>query len=1550
MDDLAIPRTRSQGDYWRGDLLRTMLFFESSQRDFVSFALQRGYDFEPHLPIEEPPILPPSVVPLEERVDEKVTDSPSVIQPVSERLWVPLRYLVDRFAPETYLGIHGLDKTQNKEVAVIRDAQILQPQVKYLAAWPELRNRLDPLLGFPKRTRRLDTEVLIKRISRGDPIRQIPFCQRKRTHDQITVIKEHALHCAPFRLDQEMVVEHLSKATARGGLQVLDAFFPYGLTNPASGDSSTVIRRREVEPTPGSHILILGDLGLLLKIKDAFDRDAVEWWYRACRRWSSRGCKVFALVPLGYERVPAKLRAWVEPIAWQGDAVRSLTHQQQEQGVTRLLTMAYPAQQIEPGLLREFRRLCAGLEDASIEARFWQDWRHGGPTYDAVKQTEASARKAFETDFEQLDDLTITQILRSMRHYRIARGYSVLWQMELMNLPKRLRDLIDPNSAEQDIANQTYQALCFQMHHGGTYGLPDRLMSLSLHASEHAIEDSDIGSAVRTIRNRCLPDAKRSDQTRFVELPPSVETRKVQIECNSTGIGLRGVGKSALNSIAVGSSNRVTMASGRPVLELYVPGGSIENPIKDLFWKSGKKPDWVSAFGRDGYGLWCEFQVPNRWSDDKAESNDRKGSDPQGFVTQRMRWIKPGTFVMGSDASTKELWVGDETEHEVTLTQGFWIADAPCTRGLWMGVGTRENRSRLIGFSNPVERVSWEDCQDWLTGLGNVFPQMQSALPTEAQWEYACRAGSTGRYSFGDEERELEKYAWYDKNSHSKTYAVGEKLPNAWGLYDVHGNVWEWCQDWYGKFTKASITDPTGPAKGRSRVLRGGSWLDPARHLRSACRDGGVPGLRISHLGFRIASSALGAEPNERAMLPEAEPGTGRASSVQVRVREKEPVGDPREIGFWKSGKKPDWVNAFGKDVYGLWCEFQLPNYWSDTEAKSNDRNGSDPEGFVTQRMRWIKPGTFVMGSDASTKELRLWDETQHEVTLTQGFWMADTPCTQGFWMGAGARENRSRFPGFSNPVERVSWGDCQAWLKGLGEVSLMQPALPTEAQWEYACRAGSTGRYSFGDEERELERYAWYDKNSHSKTHAVGEKLPNAWGLYDVHGNVWEWCQDWYGEFTKVSVTDPTGPAKGTTRVVRGGSWSYPARGLRSACRLWYAPGDRFNRLGFRLLSSALGAEPGEGAMLPEAEPGTERARIGSAELDYGFLRSIDLDATGETTAEDQFTEIEVNAYTSIRVVSDQEGYQFDRLEKPDWAVEFGHDSYGLFSVFEVEPEKKGTPVRQTMRWIPPGKFVMGSAKGRDYGRGDEGPEHEVIITQGYWLFDTPCTQGLWTALMGGNPSYFVDPERPVERIVWEDAVGFAQKLNAWFEKRNSKSRGKKVLGWNELSFRLPTEAEWEYACRAGTQTDTYLGDLKILGDANASLLDRIGWYGGNSGRGYDLDKSYSLEQDFLDDRQYPDKVGGTRKVGKKEPNGWGLYAMLGNVWEWCEDWYGEYSAERITDPTGPSEGPTRVIRGGGWLDPARALRSACRFRDAPGVRDRDLGFRIASSARPAR
>jgi formylglycine-generating enzyme required for sulfatase activity len=373
---------------------------------------------------------------------------------------------------------------------------------------------------------------------------------------------------------------------------------------------------------------------------------------------------------------------------------------------------------------------------------------------------------------------------------------------------------------------------------------------------------------------------------------------------------------------------------------------------------------------------------------------------------------------------------------------------------------------------------------------------------------------------------------------------------------------------------------------------------------------------------------------------------------------------------------------------------------------------------------------------------------------------------------------------------------------------------------------------------------------------------------------------------------------------------------------------------------------------MLPVAEQGTERARIGSAEPAYEFLRSVDLDATGDRTPEEEFSELDVTAYASIRVVSDQEGYQFDRLEKPSWAVDFGSDRYGLYSVFEVAPEKKGAPVLQKMRWIPPGRFLMGSAEGRDYGRGNESPEHEVVITQGYWMFDTPCTQGLWTALVGDNPSYFPDPERPVEQVSWQDAVRFSKKLNERLSGNQPLTNKRLVDGWERLLFRLPTEAEWEYACRAGTTGDTYAGnlDLEYRDQTKAELLDSIAWYGGNSGHEYDLKKS--MEMTWLADLQDEEKRGGTRKVAQKAPNPWGLYDMLGNVWEWCQDRYGEYPlepVERVEDPIGPTQGSTRVIRGGSWGDSARLLRSACRDWNDPGNRGSNLGFRLLSSAHPA-
>ncbi len=243
---------------------------------------------------------------------------------------------------------------------------------------------------------------------------------------------------------------------------------------------------------------------------------------------------------------------------------------------------------------------------------------------------------------------------------------------------------------------------------------------------------------------------------------------------------------------------------------------------------------------------------------------------------------------------------------------------------------------------------------------------------------------------------------------------------------------------------------------------------------------------------------------------------------------------------------------------------------------KAGQTRSVDLGGGVTLELVWIPPGDFMMGSPAG-EENRDDDETQHRVTLTKGFWLGKYEVTQAQWravMGNTIGQQRDkankdwplRGEGADYPIYYVSWDDCQAFIKRLNAKGQGTFRLPTEAEWEYACRAGSTTAYCFGDSSSTLGSYGWYNENSGSKTHSVGGKSANAWGLHDMHGNVWEWCQDWHGTYPSGSVTDPTGPSAGSYRVARGGSWYFNPRYCRSAVRSWSAPGDRYDILGFRL------------------------------------------------------------------------------------------------------------------------------------------------------------------------------------------------------------------------------------------------------------------------------------------------------------------------------------------------------------------------------------------------
>jgi formylglycine-generating enzyme required for sulfatase activity len=188
-----------------------------------------------------------------------------------------------------------------------------------------------------------------------------------------------------------------------------------------------------------------------------------------------------------------------------------------------------------------------------------------------------------------------------------------------------------------------------------------------------------------------------------------------------------------------------------------------------------------------------------------------------------------------------------------------------------------------------------------------------------------------------------------------------------------------------------------------------------------------------------------------------------------------------------------------------------------------------------------------------------------HEVTLTQPFYTGKFEVTQEQYeqiMGT----NPSCFKGRDLPVEQVSWDEAQGFCKKASGKTGTVVRLPTDAEWGYACRAGTKTTYHAGDAEADLDRAGWYGNNSKSRTHPVGQKVPNAWGVYDTHGNVWEWCADWYEAYKAEAAVDPQGPAQGQSRVLRGGSWSNTPRGCRSALRFRHYPDRRNFAFGFRV------------------------------------------------------------------------------------------------------------------------------------------------------------------------------------------------------------------------------------------------------------------------------------------------------------------------------------------------------------------------------------------------
>ena len=287
-----------------------------------------------------------------------------------------------------------------------------------------------------------------------------------------------------------------------------------------------------------------------------------------------------------------------------------------------------------------------------------------------------------------------------------------------------------------------------------------------------------------------------------------------------------------------------TDAGGHKTLSA-VAGDLLDKPVRDF-----AKVEFALAVNPPPQGEAAKGEAaPAEVASGPRKSGMVKIITLPGGAKMEMIWCEPGTFMMGSPV-TEVGRFDDELLHPVTISKGFWLGKYEVTQAQWESV-MGSHGSKFKGPSNPVDSVSWEDCQMFIR-RANATLGGAARFPTEAEWEYACRAGSktpiSGSGSLGD-------MAWYDKNSDSRTHKVGQNKPNAWGFYDMHGNVLEWCADWFGKSDGQAIVDPKGPASGSFRVLRGGCWFFYERDCRSAYRLKRAPGIRNCIYGFRLACS-----------------------------------------------------------------------------------------------------------------------------------------------------------------------------------------------------------------------------------------------------------------------------------------------------------------------------------------------------------------------------------------------------------------------------------------------------------------------------------------------------------------------------------------------------------------------------------------------------------------------------------------------------------------------------------------------------------------------
>ena len=587
--------------------------------------------------------------------------------------------------------------------------------------------------------------------------------------------------------------------------------------------------------------------------------------------------------------------------------------------------------------------------------------------------------------------------------------------------------------------------------------------------------------------------------------------------------------------------------------------------------------------------------------------------------------LPKGSFSMGSTSSEAD--PDEQPVRRVTISQPFYMGKHEVTQGQWkavMGADSNPSRSRICDTC-PVDYVSWNEALEFVQRLNDALGTTVYRLPTEAEWEYAARAGEKAEWY-----APLDEIAWHEGNSGGTTQPVGEKRANAFGLHDMLGNVWEWVQDWHGSYEAGPETDPTGPATGSERTRRGGSWYSAAEACRLPSRFASVPSHRASNLGLRLVMTH--AAPADPASRPSDDHGNSFSTatalaiggsvegylgdSVEGHLRfvdsdffrldltdktsktdlliyttgssKTEAPAIKTEGTLWAEGGTEHLagrVGSFGADGFVIEASLDPGTYFVRVRPVLLGSGGytlhvrpQKPTAVINaigMEFVEVSGGEFTMGSNSRESHPR--ERPVTPVSISGPFYMGKHEVTQAQWKAVMGQEPAAHAPDgqqFLNenceecPVDSVTWAQAQRFIAKLTEIEDGKRSyrLPTEAEWEYAARAGTTEDLYADD----LAQVAWYLENSDGETHPVGRRLPNALGLYDMLGNVTEWVDDWAGgryPGGEEPVRDPIGPGSGQSKLLRGCSAFDASYRCRSARRSALQPDMGHLGTGFRLV-----------------------------------------------------------------------------------------------------------------------------------------------------------------------------------------------------------------------------------------------------------------------------------------------------------------------------------------------------------------------------------------------